>query len=113
MTVTCDIFSELESLLSMSIQSGANELWSVTKNGTAFVLEARRYGHGLGMSQRGAMYMGKLGYAYDEILGFYYPDCTRVAATFTNTILAAGSTEEITTEEEGRISMIPTRTRIR
>ncbi|MEA4927261.1 MAG: SH3 domain-containing protein [Candidatus Limiplasma sp.] len=98
-TVTCDIFSELESLLGLSIQSGKNELWSVTKNSTSYTLEARRYGHGLGMSQRGAMYMGKLGYTYDSILGFYYPGCTRVGCTFTNTILAADSTETVTTEE--------------
>lgn len=98
-TVTCGIFTELESLLSMSIQSGKNELWSVTTGTSSFTLEARRYGHGLGMSQRGAMYMGKLGYTYDKILGFYYPNCTRVGCTFTNTILAANSTEVITTEE--------------
>jgi len=99
-TVTCDIFSELETLLSMSIQSGKNELWSVTTGASSFTLEARRYGHGLGMSQRGAMYMGKLGYTYDKILGFYYPNCTRIGCTFSNTILAADSTEVITTAED-------------
>ena len=98
-TVTCGVFTELESLLGMSIQSSQNELWSVVKNSSTFVLEARRYGHGLGLSQRGAMYMGKLGYTYDEILGFYFEGSTRVGCTFTNTILAAGSTEVITTEE--------------
>ncbi len=98
-TVTCGIFTELESLLSMSIQSGSNELWTVVKGANTFTLEARRYGHGLGLSQRGAIYMGRLGYTYDDILGFYYPGCTRVGTTFTNTILAADSTEEITTEE--------------
>lgn len=76
-TVTCDIFDELESLLSMGIQSLDNELWSVSKSGSNFVLEARRYGHGMGMSQRGAMYMAKLGYTYDQILGFYYDGCKR------------------------------------
>ncbi len=98
-TVTCDIFSELESLLGMSIQSGSNELWSVATSGTTFKLQARRYGHGIGMSQRGAMYMGQLGFTYDEILGFYYPDSTRVGCIFTNTILSADSTEEIITNE--------------
>ncbi|MDD3336543.1 MAG: SH3 domain-containing protein [Eubacteriales bacterium] len=99
-TVTCDIFSELESLLSMSIQSSQNELWSVKKNSSSFTLQARRYGHGLGMSQRGAMYMGKLGYTYDEILGFYYNNCQRVRQSFTNTILSAGSSNEETTIED-------------
>ncbi len=99
-TVTCGIFTELESLLSMSIQSNKNELWLVVKSGTSFSIQARRYGHGLGLSQRGAMYMGKLGYTYDEILGFYFDGSTRIGCTFTNTILASGSTEEITTEED-------------
>lgn len=99
-TVTCDIFDELESLLSMSIQSMDNELWSVQKSADTFSLQARRYGHGMGMSQRGAMYMAKLGYTYDEILGFYYEGCTRVRHSFTNTILSAGSSETQTTVED-------------
>ena len=98
-TVTCDIFDELESVLSMGIQSLDNELWSVQKKSGAFVLEARRYGHGMGMSQRGAMYMGKLGYTYDQILGFYYEGCQRVQHSFTNTILSASSTDLETTVE--------------
>ena len=99
-TVTCDIFDELESLLSMGTQSLDNELWSVSKSGSNFVLEARRYGHGMGMSQRGAMYMAKLGYTYDQILGFYYEGCKRVQHSFTNTILSADSSEEQVTVEQ-------------
>lgn len=99
-TVTCDIFDELESLLSMGIQYLDNELWSVSKSGSNFVLEARRYGHGMGMSQRGAMYMAKLGYTYDQILGFYYEGCKRVQHSFTNTILSADSSEEQVTVEQ-------------
>ncbi|MCI5957344.1 MAG: SH3 domain-containing protein, partial [Clostridiales bacterium] len=98
-TVTCDIFKELESLLSMGIQSLSNELWSVSKTATGFVLEARRYGHGMGMSQRGAMYMAKLGYRYDQILGFYYEGCQRVQHSFTNSILSAGSSDQQITIE--------------
>ena len=96
-TVTCDIFSELEGLLGMSIQSAKNELWSVEETASGFSLRARRYGHVVGMSQRGAMYMGKLGYTYDEILGFYYEGCQRVQKSFTSTILSASSSEEETT----------------
>jgi len=99
-TVTCDIFDELESMLSLSIQSGENELWTVKESSGSFAIQSRRYGHGIGMSQRGAIYMGQLGYTYDEILGFYYVGTTRNAYTFTNTILAAGSSEVITTEED-------------
>ena len=51
-----------------------NEIWSVTENDEAFTLEARRYGHGVGMSQRGAQVMAsRYGMTYQDILGFYYP----------------------------------------
>ena len=33
-------------------------------------------GHGVGMSQRGAKKMAALGFTYDEILAFYYPNTT-------------------------------------
>lgn len=99
-TVTCDIFVELESMLTMSIQSGENELWTVVNGTNSFAIQARRYGHAIGMSQRGAMYMGQLGFTYDEILGFYYVGSTRVGCTFTNTILSAGSSEVISTDED-------------
>jgi len=39
-----------------------------------FYLVQRRYGHGLGMSQRGAQTMAREGFTYDEILDFYYPN---------------------------------------
>jgi hypothetical protein len=72
----------------MNITSGSNELWSVTRENGRFTVTARRYGHGIGMSQRGAMYMGRQGYTYDQILGFYYEGCTRVAYTLTRSILS-------------------------
>lgn len=88
-TLTFDIFNELESALSMNLTSGSNELWSVTQENGRFTVTARRYGHGIGMSQRGAMYMAQLGYTYDQILGFYYEGCVRVAYTLTRSILSA------------------------
>ncbi|NCB05312.1 MAG: SpoIID/LytB domain-containing protein, partial [Clostridia bacterium] len=102
-TVTCDIFSELESRLGMSLQSAKNELWSVKTSGSNFVLQARRYGHGAGLSQRGAMQMGRLGYTYDQILGFYFTGCTRVQYNFSHTILSSvesGGTQTETTVED-------------
>ncbi|MGN0971378.1 MAG: SH3 domain-containing protein, partial [Aristaeellaceae bacterium] len=86
----------------MSINASKNELWSVEQTGASFVLYARRYGHGVGMSQRGAMQMGSLGYTYDQILGFYYEGCKRVQYTFTHTILSSldsGGSDTITTTE--------------
>lgn len=100
--LTFDIFSELETPLAMSINGGANELWSVEQAVGGYRVYARRYGHGLGMSQRGAMYMAQLGYTYDQILAFYFEGCTRVQYTFTRTILSApsggGSQEETVVE---------------
>ena len=87
-TLTFDIFSELESPLGMSINSGSNELWSVERNGSVFTVTARRYGHGIGMSQRGAMYMAQLGYTYDQILAFYFEGCERVQYTLSRSILS-------------------------
>ncbi len=107
-TVTCDIFGDLESMLGMSISSSQNELWTVTKSGSDFILAARRYGHGVGLSQRGAMQMGRMGYTYDQIVGFYFEGCKRVQKNFTNTILSAivsgqDSTEETIVEEAADI----------
>ena len=87
-TVTFNIFSELEAPLNMSINSGTNELWYVDETETGFTVTARRYGHGIGMSQRGAMYMAQMGYTYDQILAFYFEGCTRVQYTFTRSILS-------------------------
>lgn len=88
-TLTFDIFNELESPLGMGINSGNNELWSVSQTSTGFTVYARRYGHGIGMSQRGAMYMAQMGYTYDQILGFYFEGCTQVQYTLNRSILSA------------------------
>lgn len=37
-----------------------------------FTLYGKGFGHGVGMSQEGAIAMAREGYRYDEILGFYY-----------------------------------------
>ncbi len=89
-TVTCDIFDELEAALDISINSGENELWSIDMLDGNFRLTVRRRGHGIGMSQRGAQQMANTGYTYDQILGFYYEGCTRVQHTFTQSILGTG-----------------------
>lgn len=69
------IFPDAEDLFSMDISTNyENEIWSVNETEDAFVLEARRYGHGVGMSQRGAQWMaGTEGKTYRDILSFYYP----------------------------------------
>jgi len=99
LTLTFDIFSELESALNLSINKTKNELWSVKADGETFVLTVRRYGHASGMSQRGAQQMANLGYTYDQILGFYYENCVRMQYTFTHTILPPVGDAPVTATE--------------
>jgi stage II sporulation protein D len=40
------------------------------------IINTKGYGHGVGMSQYGALAMAKKGYGYKEILGYYYKDTT-------------------------------------
>ena len=112
--LTFDIFGELEGPLGMSINATKNELWSVTDSATGFTVTARRFGHGIGMSQRGAMQMAKEGYTYAQILGFYYAGCTRVQYTLNRSILSPvvngkASSEQIIAEQPAAIeSSAPT-----
>jgi stage II sporulation protein D len=41
-----------------------------------YTMKGRGYGHGVGMSQWGAHFMGEQGKNYQEIIGFYYPGTT-------------------------------------
>ncbi|MBQ8201749.1 MAG: SpoIID/LytB domain-containing protein [Clostridia bacterium] len=76
-TVTIDIFPEVIRDLNLSISGSDNEMLTLTENDTHYILQARRYGHGVGMSQRGAQWMaGKYGKLYHEIMSFYYPGMT-------------------------------------
>ena len=69
------IFPEAESAFMMDINHGSdNEVWSVEETEDRFMLRAKRYGHGVGMSQRGAEWMAKAYQkTYLDILAFYYP----------------------------------------
>ncbi len=49
-------------------------LLTMTNNGGFVTFEGRGYGHGVGMSQWGAMVMAREGYTWREILKYYYPD---------------------------------------
>lgn len=73
-TITIDLFPEVVEVLGLSISGSDNEMLSVTEKAEHFVLQSRRYGHGVGMSQRGAQWMaGQYGKTFTEILAFYYP----------------------------------------
>lgn len=73
-TVTLDLFPDVIRALDLSIYGADNEMVTLTEKDDHFLLEARRYGHGVGMSQRGAQWMAlRYGKTFEEILSFYYP----------------------------------------
>ncbi len=72
--VTLPVFTTAEQAMGLSINISRNELVTVIDIGSSFMVESRRYGHGVGMSQRGAQQMaGKYGMSFQQILSFYYP----------------------------------------
>jgi len=48
--------------------------FSIRLEGNHFVFEGRGNGHGVGLSQEGAMEMAKRGFCFDEILYFYFSE---------------------------------------
>lgn len=46
--------------------------FSVHQEGDQVILDGKGYGHGVGLSQEGAIRMIKLGYSVDDILKYYY-----------------------------------------
>ncbi len=73
-SVTLDLFPEAVFLLGLSVYGANNEIVTVSEDEKAFTLTAGRYGHGVGMSQRGAQYMASEGkWTFKQILDFYYP----------------------------------------
>ena len=72
--VTLDLFPGVLNALALSISGAGNEIVTLTEDDSAFTLTSGRYGHGVGMSQRGAQYQAsKDSRGFEEILAFYYP----------------------------------------
>ena len=46
--------------------------FEINQVGSNVIINTKGYGHGVGMSQYGALAMAKKGYKYDEILKYYY-----------------------------------------
>ncbi|MBQ9263875.1 MAG: SpoIID/LytB domain-containing protein [Clostridia bacterium] len=97
-TVALDIFPLVESALGLSINGGSNEIMTIRETNSAFILESRRYGHGVGMSQRGAQRMAE-GYkwTYEQILRFYYPGMSLSRYNYTFALPAALSQQFLAT----------------
>ena len=76
--VTLDTYDQIKDRLSLGLNGGNYELVSVETEADArgqaekFTIVMRRFGHGVGMSQRGAQWMaGHYGMAWTDILAFY------------------------------------------
>ena len=79
-TVKLSVYDQIKDGLSLGLNSSDCELVSVeTQAGPdgaaqAFTIIMRRFGHGVGLSQRGAQWMaGHYGMNWQQIVGFYYP----------------------------------------
>lgn len=90
LTADVMVYSQLKEDFDMAINGGDYELVSVIQESDAIRIEMRRFGHGVGMSQRGAQWMAaQYGMAYTDILRFYYPGMELVTVTWAETALNA------------------------
>lgn len=72
--VSVSVYDDIKDTLGLGLNSRDYEVATVVDAGDAYSVEMRRFGHGVGMSQRGAQVMaGEYGFSYEEILKFYYP----------------------------------------
>lgn len=88
--VTLDIplFPDAVKWMALDINSYDNEMITVTQDDAAYTIASRRFGHGVGLSQRGAEWMaGAYAKTYTEILAFYYPGMTLARYTEAQTAL--------------------------
>ena len=75
--IDLSVYDQIKDSLSIGLNSSDYELITVVTGEGSFTLEMRRFGHGVGMSQRGAQWMAaEYGATWQEILGFYYPGMT-------------------------------------
>ena len=108
-TVDVPSYGGVESWYGLSINSASNETVEVTDAGDSFCITFRRYGHGVGMSQRGAQAMARdFGMSSQEILAFYYPGTTLKQSSFAGASyasLAGGGDAAATARAAGRLSL--------
>ncbi|MEA4869354.1 MAG: SH3 domain-containing protein [Christensenella sp.] len=78
--------------------------YAAPANGGWYLYHAR-YGHGVGMSQRGAQFMANSGMNYREILSYYYPGATlgTLSYVFPETVGASQPSTAQTTTSTGKV----------
>ena len=94
--VTLSVYDQIKDGLSLGLNGSDYELIDVETDADdagaprSFTLIMRRFGHGVGMSQRGAQWMaGNYGMSWREILAFYYPGMTLARMTWPDLALTA------------------------
>ena len=76
-SVELDVYEQIKDGLGLSLNGSDYEMVSANVVEGGFSIEMRRFGHGVGMSQRGAQVMaGDYGMTFTDILSFYYPGMT-------------------------------------
>jgi len=89
LTADVTVYGQLKHEFDMEINSSDYEMVSVVNGAETIQIEMRRFGHGVGMSQRGAQWMAaQYGASCKDILSFYYPGMKVVTVTWAEMPLA-------------------------
>lgn len=73
-TVTLQVFPDVLDALGLRVASSGNEIMTIEETDSAFRLTTGRFGHGVGLSQRGAQWMASEGgKTFTQIIAFYFP----------------------------------------
>lgn len=91
-TIAFSVYDEIKDGLALGLNNSDYEIPRVEKTDAGYTIEFRRFGHGVGMSQRGAQWMaGKYDKGYQEILSFYYPGMALARIAWNSPVLPAPS----------------------
>lgn len=104
-TLSADIktYNGLEDIFGLSINSSDNEIVWLTESDKSFKISFGRWGHGVGLSQKGAQAMARdYGKSYKEILQFYFEGAKATQYSFKDTTPGKGSAETTPKPEEER-----------
>lgn len=103
-TITVEIktYDGLEDIYGLSINSSNNEIIWLTESDKSFKISFGRWGHGVGMSQKGAQCMARdYGKSYKEILQFYFDGAKVTQYSFKDTTPGKGGVESTPKPDEG------------